>query len=114
MNKIEFLFTITDGKYPDTHLIMFTSHTYCRPTRWDEWIVFTSPRLAPFRTRTSNITVNTSCPAPANTVAHAPPTGRDDIRTLIPELNRLILAIQPVLSAATVLCEEVTDRTIIS
>jgi hypothetical protein len=92
------------------HLLDFHLLTSHRPTRWDEWIGFTSPRLAPFRTRTSNITVNSSCPAPTNAVAHAPLTGRDDIRTLIPELNRLIHAIQPVLTAASALCEEVAHN----
>ena len=80
-----------------------------RPTRWDEWILFSSPRLAPFRTRTANSTINTSCPAPTNTVAHAPLTGPDDVRMLIPEMNKLIQLLQPMLSAATILCDEVFE-----
>lgn len=50
----------------------------------------------------------TSCPAPTHVVAHAPRTGRDDLRILIPEVNRLILSLQPLLETASVLCEKVS------
>mmetsp|Transcript_5575 Transcript_5575/g.5737 ORF Transcript_5575/g.5737 Transcript_5575/m.5737 type:complete len:818 (+) Transcript_5575:141-2594(+) len=90
----------------DNHQERLFIHYNGWPTRWDEWIVFSSPRLAPFRTRTVNSTVNTSCPAPTNTVAHAPLTGPDDVRMLIPEMNRLIQLLQPMLNVATALCDE--------
>lgn len=77
------------------------------PTRWDEWLSFSSSRLAPFRTRTANTTVVQSSPAPQHSVVHAPATGADDVRILIPELSRLISNIQPVLSEAAALCSQV-------
>jgi hypothetical protein len=75
-----------------------------RPTRWDEWLHFDSIRLAPFRTRTVNSTGHQSSPAPNHAVVHAPLTGPDDVRVLIPELARLVMMLQPALAEAAALC----------
>lgn len=57
------------------------------PSRWDEWIDFSSPRIAPFRTRTSHLlsTVSDS-PSPVTVAAHAPTTGVNDMRLVLPEV----------------------------
>jgi len=78
------------------------------PTRWDEWLPASSPRVAPFRTRTTNVTIHSSSPAPTNTVAHAPPTGADDLRFLLPEVCRAVNMLQPALQEASRLCREST------
>ena len=47
-----------------------TSYTYYRPVRWDEWIRWDSPRLAPFRSRT----VHSSGSGGGNGPSYASPT----------------------------------------
>jgi hypothetical protein len=75
-----------------------------RPSRWDEWIAWDSPRLAPFRSRTIHNTQNgTVSPAPVSNAPQAPRTGIDDIRTLIPELSNMLQLVSPIAEQAATL-----------
>lgn len=68
------------------------------PQRWDEWISIDSPRIAPFRSRTSHsVFGGNACPSPNVIPTHAQRTGVQDIRTLLPELNRMYQSMQPML-----------------
>jgi len=79
-----------------------------RPVRWDEWIHMSSPRIAPFRSRTQHTSASlTSSPAPTTPVAGAPVTGADDIRTLLPHIAELINIISPMANRASILSSEV-------
>ncbi|CAM9566036.1 unnamed protein product [Chrysoparadoxa australica] len=69
------------------------------PPRWDEWIRSDSPRIGPFRTRTvHNAGGNHVCPAPNSAVRNAPVTGHDDVRVLLPEVERVMQNVAPVLA----------------
>eukprot|EP01031_Cornospumella_fuschlensis_P036598 gene36598-44397_t len=68
------------------------------PVRWDEWISFDSPRIAPFRSRTPHYLMphpaNSSsplvhCPLPHVLPAQAPPTAPAALPDLLPEVTRL-------------------------
>jgi hypothetical protein len=51
----------------------------CRPTRWDEWVSISSPRIAPFRTRTLHSGgLPHSSPSPVAIPSHAPSTSLPD------------------------------------
>lgn len=63
-------------------------HYNAWPSRWDEWIDFGSPRLAPFRSRTLHASSAQACPVPAVWPTEAPLTGINDIRSILPELAR--------------------------
>ena len=77
------------------------------PTRWDEWISCDSARVAPFRTRTLHSTaLPHASPCPVAGVQDAPRTGTDDIRTVLPELQRLLRALMPSLDEAALLARE--------
>ena len=62
------------------------------PTRWDEWIVNSSARIAPFRTRTVHPAhAPFVSPSPNTAVATAPRTADDDdVRVLLPALRALV------------------------
>lgn len=61
------------------------------PARWDEWISTNSPRIAPFRSRTNHSALNVNLsPNPNIIVNHAPSTGPNDIRAIIPEFARVV------------------------
>jgi hypothetical protein len=79
------------------------------PVRWDEWIAFDSPRIAPFRTRTLHSSNGPySSPSPNSAVSNAPVTGRDDVRALIPEVSLMMTRISPALSELAALSQSVT------
>ena len=79
------------------------------PSRWDEWISVESPRIAPFRTRTTHSNSSTHISPTPNTAApHAPITGRDDIRAIIPEVTCMLARLSPVLSEIAGLSERST------
>ncbi|CAM9834214.1 unnamed protein product, partial [Hapterophycus canaliculatus] len=68
------------------------------PPRWDEWLSWDSPRIAPFRTRTQHLPqAQHVSPAPVSTVRNAPRTGPlvDDVRVLLPEVRRVLREISP-------------------
>ena len=68
------------------------------PPRWDEWICWDSDRVAPFRTRTFHSTsMPHASPAPVSLAAHAPRTGHDDLRGLLPELMHMSACVLPFL-----------------
>jgi hypothetical protein len=79
-----------------------------RPTRWDEWISFDSPRVSPFRTRTVH-TGNSGylSPSPNTIASFAPLTGRDDIRRILPAILDVYEQIGPALREAVALASEV-------
>lgn len=55
--------------------------------RWDEWIPFSSNRIAPFRTRTVHPAYAPHIsPSPVSAVRDAPVTGNDDVRVIMPEV----------------------------
>eukprot|EP01040_Poterioochromonas_malhamensis_P027071 gene27071-34223_t len=69
------------------------------PRRWDEWIRWDSPRLAPFRSRTTHSMLSgSSCPAPNVIPPHARRTGISDVRTIIPDMVRLYQSMQPMMT----------------
>lgn len=75
------------------------------PPRWDEWLSWDSPRIAPFRTRTQHLSqAQHVSPAPVSAVRNAPRTGPlvDDVRVLLPEVQRVLREISPMV-------EEVSD-----
>eukprot|EP01041_Mallomonas_annulata_P006092 gene6092-12299_t len=77
------------------------------PSRWDEWLPVDSPRIAPFRTRTTHSpSLPHHCPVPNVPVPSAPRTGRDDLRTILPELSAMLCRLTPVLEEAAALSEE--------
>jgi hypothetical protein len=61
------------------------------PSRWDEWIESSSPRIAPFRTRTAH-TLNTVTQSPSPNIRpdNAPSTGINDVRLLLPPMVSLM------------------------
>jgi hypothetical protein len=86
-------------------------HSWFRPERWDEWISFDSPRISPFRSRTTHSTLTPYLsPTPNVTLARAPITGANDVRTLLPEIARMFRALQPVLDDAAALAEQVSRK----
>jgi hypothetical protein len=120
------LCTTTDGKSPlhqglctvacyyccnSSHACCILSvHFHNRPERWDEWISFDSPRVAPFRSRTVHSTLSPYVsPTPNVTLARAPITGANDLRTLLPEVARMFRTLQPAIEAAAALAEEVSS-----
>lgn len=77
------------------------------PRRWDEWIRWDSPRIAPFRSRTTHSMLSgMSCPSPNVIPPHARRTGITDVRTIIPDMVRLYQSMQPMMTA---LAESVID-----
>ena len=83
---------------------------HCRPTRWDEWISFDSPRVSPFRTRTVHTGNNGFLSPSPNTIASfAPLTGRDDIRRILPAILEVYEQIGPALREAAALASEVKN-----
>ena len=65
--------------------------------RWDEWISWDSPRLAPFRSRTIHTDHSTlASPTPQTPVVNAPRTGEDDLKVLMPELATVFRNILPI------------------
>ncbi|CAN0273267.1 unnamed protein product, partial [Ectocarpus fasciculatus] len=68
------------------------------PPRWDEWLSWDSPRIAPFRTRTQHLPqAQHVSPAPVSAVRNAPRTGPlvDDVRVVMPEVCRVLQEIVP-------------------
>lgn len=68
------------------------------PSRWDEWLTWDSPRIAPFRTKTQHLPqAQHVSPAPISAVRNAPRTGPlvDDVRVLMPEVQRVLQEIGP-------------------
>lgn len=91
--------TIMDINHSDQTLFV---HYNGWPTRWDEWIAMDSPRIAPFRTRTSHSYSSLHLSPTCNYhVQDTPRTGVDDVRTLLPEISAMFQIIQPLLSEAT-------------
>jgi len=82
-----------------------------RPDRWDEWISFDSPRVAPFRSRTVHSTLTPYLsPTPNVSLARAPVTGANDLRTLLPEVARMFRVLQPIIENAAELAEQVMSH----
>eukprot|EP01138_Halocafeteria_seosinensis_P014127 gb/GECG01014425.1/.p1 GENE.gb/GECG01014425.1/~~gb/GECG01014425.1/.p1 ORF type:complete len:754 (+),score=74.97 gb/GECG01014425.1/:1-2262(+) len=56
------------------------------PERWDEWINVDSPRIAPFRTRTTHALESRSCPVPVTICRESPvlPVNFQSLDKLIP------------------------------
>ena len=87
-----------------------------RPERWDEWIAWDSPRICPFRSRTAHSALSSApsshtnhlSPQPNTHVLHAPVTGVNDIRTLLPEVASLFRLLLPIVEEAAMLAEEVS------
>jgi len=80
------------------------------PSRWDEFMPPASPRICPFRTRTLHSgNAPTISPCPVTVVRDAPPTGDDDLRLLVPEVNQMLQRLQPMMSVLVKLCEEHTE-----
>jgi hypothetical protein len=79
-----------------------SAHTYR-----DEWVPCSSPRLAPFRTRTHHPrSAPYLSPSPSARVAAALPTGDDDARLVVPEVARMFNeSIGPALAAFATRCE---------
>ena len=79
------------------------------PTRWDEWIPFNSPRIAPFRSRTAHSNALTSyvSPTPNVRISGAPSTGSDDVRTILPEIRNMLRRLQPMIEEAADIAEQV-------
>ena len=76
------------------------------PARWDEWISTDSPRVAPFRSRTNHSALNINLsPNPNILVSHAPCTGPNDVRAMMPEFARVISLLNTVL-------QEVSDASL--
>lgn len=75
------------------------------PPRWDEWLSWDSPRIAPFRTRTQHLPqAQHVSPAPVSAVRNAPRTGPlvDDVRVLMPEVQRVLQEIGPMVDDVSV------------
>jgi hypothetical protein len=84
------------------------------PQRWDEWLAFDSPRISPFRTRTihtSGLATTQLSPTPNVSAPHAPVTGVNDIRTILPELANVFRNLQPLIEEMAVLSEESLKHT---
>jgi hypothetical protein len=76
------------------------------PTRWDEWVPFTSQRIAPFRTRTVHSAYSPYIsPSPVSAVRNAPSTGQDDVRVVIPEVLGMVRRVERYLSCLSEVCE---------
>jgi hypothetical protein len=85
------------------------------PQRWDEWIRWDSPRIAPFRSRTTHSTLTGSaCPTPNVIPPHARRTGITDVRTILPEVTRMYFALQPMMEELRRLAEQVIIKIIYS
>jgi hypothetical protein len=107
---MQFVITIC-GNFPTSNFLSSHVYFYFRPERWDEWIAFDSPRVAPFRSRTVHSTLSPYVsPTPNVTLARAPVTGANDLRTLLPEVARMFRTLQPAIEAAAALAEEVRGR----
>uniref|UniRef100_A0A7S2GNI3 Ubiquitin-like domain-containing protein n=1 Tax=Octactis speculum TaxID=3111310 RepID=A0A7S2GNI3_9STRA len=77
------------------------------PTRWDEWMPFKSGRIAPFRSRTvHSVHSPFVSPSPVSVVANAPSTGDEDVRIVLPEVNRMMLRVTPIMQQLQWLCDE--------
>jgi hypothetical protein len=88
--------TVMDLSYESGNVFV---HYNGWPARWDEWISVDSTRIAPFRTRTvhSNSAVHIS-PTPNAAATHAPITGRDDVRAILPEITAMLDLLAPALN----------------
>lgn len=81
------------------------------PPRWDEWLPFESPRVAPFRSMTRHTTVsgrNLLSPEPVTRLASAPRVGEPDHRLVLPELARMLRLMQPIVDEAASIVERST------
>lgn len=88
--------TVLDIDYRDRKVFV---HYNGWPQRWDEWITFNSPRIAPFRSRTTHSSLGPHFnPTPNNHVRFAPATGVNDLRLLLPEVARLNEQLTPLLN----------------
>lgn len=78
------------------------------PVRWDEWIEFDSPRVSPFRSRTTHNSNSNPylCPLPNISVDRAPLTGVNDVRTLLPHIALWMRSMLPLVEEAAALSEE--------
>jgi hypothetical protein len=86
---------------------------HVRPTRWDEWIHMSSPRISPFRSRTLHqLSSATNCPVPNTPLNNAPVTGVDDIRLVLPDIVSMFNRISPLLERSAVLSREVTNKSL--
>lgn len=83
------------------------------PARWDEWIDASSPRIAPFRTRTMHsANAPHMSPTPNSRVANAPSAdGEDDVRSVLPQVLEMLDAILPAARALAALYEEDKEDT---
>jgi hypothetical protein len=78
------------------------------PARWDEWLPFDSPRLAPFRSRTVHSSLAPqACPEPNILPTQAIMTGPNDVRYLLPELSRWMHLLLPMVDRLAALSTEV-------
>eukprot|EP01036_Dinobryon_divergens_P034125 gene34125-44093_t len=96
--------TIMDIDYENFNVYV---HYNGWPERWDEWIAFDSPRISPFRSRTTHSSLNSFLsPAPNILVPSAPCTGSNDVRLYIPEFSRLLNMLQPAMEELACLAED--------
>ena len=64
--------------------------------------------MAPFRSRTTHSAVNSQfSPTPNIVVTHAPTTGANDLRTVMPEIAMMFRRLQPIIDEMAILSEEV-------
>jgi hypothetical protein len=74
------------------------------PVRWDEWLDWGSPRVAPFRSHSVHDGTSHHSPSLTTRETTATTTGRDDIRTLVPEVASLMQRLSPMMSSLAELC----------
>ena len=96
-----------DGNVNDTILILFYFlMKFIRPTRWDEWISMSSPRIAPFRSRTEhNPNPRFTSPIPHSPLTAPPVTGVDDINIVIPRVTQYMSQVHQLMQEMSALCE---------
>ena len=95
--------TVMDMDYSSRRLFV---HFNGWPVRWDEWIDWDSPRIAPFRSYTIQDNNTSLSPSLTTRETSSLTTGRDDVRLLLPEVSALMRNIQPLLQRVSDLSRE--------
>lgn len=79
------------------------------PSRWDEWIDMTSPRLSLFRSRTSQtVRPEFTSPYPRTILPTAPAISPHDIRNMLPDILFHIQSVIPMWQRVTELVSDVS------
>ena len=95
--------TVMDMDYSSRRVFV---HFNGWPVRWDEWIDWDSPRIAPFRSYTTQDSNPSLSPSLTTRENSSLTTGRDDVRLLLPEVSSLMRHIQPLLQRLSDLSRE--------